>query len=188
MADDSKKEIKWIYVLLGLGLIAYHFFPKGDDLTPDDLSSKTVTLNNKIENIHNTRTSDNYQRFWTKETKAAFTIGSPGEVLTPDGAFDSLKNGDILNIEYAKVHDDELNNGVKEIPIYYLQKGKRVYFELNSYNKVQDAADARVKVIAPIVGILLLLYGFNVVNKKYTLITAGAGVVVFVILRAIDWF
>lgn len=97
MADDSKKEIKWIYVLLGLGLIAYHFFPKGDDLTPDDLSSKTVTLNNKIENIHNTRTSDNYQRFWTKETKAAFTIGSPGEVLTPDGAFDSLKNGDILN-------------------------------------------------------------------------------------------
>ena len=189
MSDDSKKEIKWTVVLLGLCLIGYYFYPQGTDLTPDDLSSKTVTLSSNVDMIHNSkRDGSTYRRLWTKETQAAFTIASPGDVVAPDGSLDSLKKGDTLTIKYSSVHDIELNNGNKEIPIYYLQKGKRVYFELNAYNKAQDAATHRLKVIGMIAGILMLLYGFNVIDQKYAWITAGAGVVVFVILRALNLF
>ena len=189
MPDDSKKQVKWTLVLLGLGLIGYFFYPEGRDLTPDDLSSKTVTLNLNAELIHSSRSGgSSYRRLWTKETQAAFTIASPGGVVAPDGSLDSLKKGDTLTIKYSSVHDNELNNGVKEIPIYYLQKGKRVYFELNAYNKAQDAAAHRLKVIAIITGILMLLYGFNVINQKYAWVTVGAGVVVFVVLRALNLF
>ena len=189
MADDSKKEIKWSIVLIALGLIAYYFYPQDKDFTAADLSSKTVTLSSNIETIHSTRTGTSYHRLWTKETQAAFTIASPGDVVAPEGSLDSLKKGDSLTIKYATIHDNELNrHPFEEIPIYYLQKGKRVYFELNSYNKMQDAATVRYKVIAIIGGILLMLYGFNVISKKITWIAAGAGVALFIILRALDKF
>ena len=189
MADDSKKEINWTIILVALGLIGYYFFPQGKDLTPDDLSSKTVTLNSDVTMIHNSkRDGSTYRQLWTKEAKGAFTIASPGDVVAPDGSLDSLKKGDTLTIKYASIHDDELNTRFKEIPIYYLQKGKRVYFELNAYNKVQNAATVRIKVIAIIIGILMLLYGFNLVNKKFMWIAGGTGIVLFVILRALNWF
>ena len=188
MAEDSKKQINWSIVLLGLGLMVYYFYPQGKDFTADDLSTKTVTLSSNIENLHSTRSSSSYHRLWTRETKAAFTIASPGEVVAPDGSLDSLKKGDTLTVKYSSIHDNELNNGVKEIPIYYLQKGKRVYFELSSYNKAQDAATGRYKIIAIIIGILTLLYGFNVISKKITWIAAGAGLVLVIVLRALDMF
>jgi len=188
MADDSKKQIKWTVVLLGLVGIGYYFYPQGEDLTPDDLSSKTVTLSSDIKTISGTRHSSSYHLLWTKGTKAAFTIATPGEVAAPDGSLDSLKKGDSLTVKYYHIHDNELNDGAKEIPIFYLQKGKRVYFELASYNKVQDATAFRLRVIGVVVGILMLLYGFNVINQKYAWITAGAGVVLFIILRALNLF
>jgi len=189
MAGDNKKEINWTIVLVALGLIAYYFFPQGKDLTPDDLSSKTVTLNSDVTMIHNSkRDGSTYRQLWTKEARAAFTIGSPGDVVAPEGSLDSFKKGDVLNIKYASVNDNDLNDGAGEVPIYYLQKGKRVYFDLDSYNKVQDAATHRFKVIAIITGILLLLYGFNVISQKTTWITAGAGVALFIILVALDKF
>ena len=189
MADDSKKEIKWYSALIALGLIGYYFYPQGKDLTPDDLRSKTVTLSSDVAMIHNSkRDGSTYRQLWTKETKAAFTIASPGDVVAPEGSLDSLKKGDTLNIKYSSVHDNELNDGVKEIPIYHLQKGKRVYFELSSYNKVQDAATGRFKVIAVILGLLLGLYGFNVISQKTAWITGGVGVVLFVIVRALNIF
>ncbi len=188
MAEDSKKQINWSTVLVALAAIAYYFYPQGKDLTPDDLSAKTVTLSLNMENIHNTHIHESYHRLWTNETKAAFTIASPGEVLTPDGALDSLKKGDTLTVKYYSADDNDLSNNDKEVPIYCLQKGKRVYFELNAYNKVQHAATGRFKVIALIGGILMLLYSFNVISKKVTWISAGAGIVLFVILRALDLF
>ena len=188
MADDSTKEIKWTTILIALGLIGYYFFPQGKDLTPDDLSSKTVTLSNNVAMIHNSKIDGRtYRQLWTKEAQVAFTIGSPGDVVAPEGSLDSLKKGDTLNIKYASVYDNDLNSS-GEVPIYYLQKGKRIYFELSSYNKVQDAATARIKVIAMVLGILLGLYGFNVISQKYTWIAGGAGVVVFIILRALNKF
>jgi len=188
MADDSKKQIKWTIILLGLVAIGYYFYPQGEDLMPDDLSSKTVTLSLDIKMIHSTHSSSSYRQLWTNETKAAFTIASPGNVVAPDGSLDSLKKGDTLTVKYYKINENELNNGVNEIPIYYLQKGRRVYFELASYNKVKDATTFRIKVIAIISGILMLLYGFNVIDKKTTWIAAGAGVALFIILRALNKF
>jgi len=188
MTDDSKKGINWSIVLLGIGLIAYYFYQQGKDLTAKDLSTKTVTLSSNVVTIHSTRDGSSYRQLWTKEAKGAFTIASPGDVVAPDGSLDSLKKGDTLTIKYASIHDDELNTRFKEIPIYYLQKGKRVYFELNAYNKVQNAATVRIKVIAIIIGILMLLYGFNLVNKKFMWIAGGTGIVLFVILRALNWF
>ena len=189
MPDDSKKEINWTIVLIALGLIGFYFFPQGKDLTPDDLSSKTVTLSSEVTMIHNSkRDGSTYRQLWTKEARAAFTIGSPGDVVAPEGSLDSLKKGDTLNVKYASVHDNDLNDGAGEVPIYFLQKGKRVYFELSSYNKVQDAAAARIRVIAMVLGILLGLYGFKVISQKYAWIAGGAGVVVFVILRSLNLF
>jgi hypothetical protein len=189
MPDDSKKEINWTIVLIALGLIGFYFFPQGKDLTPDDLSSKTVTLSSDVTMIHNSkRDGSTYRQLWTKEAQAAFTIGSPGDVVAPEGSLDSLKKGDTLNVKYASVHDNDLNDGADEVPIYFLQKGKRVYFELSSYNKVQDAAAARIRVIAMVLGILLGLYGFKVISQKYAWIAGGAGVIVFVILRSINLF
>jgi hypothetical protein len=186
--DTQKKAINWRNVIIGVLAIGYFFYPQGSDLTTSDLNSKTVVLSINIETIHSTHRSTTYHRLWTKETKAAFTIASPGEVVAPDGSLDSLKKGDTLTVKYYHGDENKLNNGVKEIPIYYLQKGKRVYFELNSYNKAQDATTARYKLIALIAGIITLLNGFNVINKKLTWIIGGGAAAVVIILLCLNKF
>jgi hypothetical protein len=189
MSDKSEKQkINWSTVVMGLGLIIYCFYAKSPDLTASDLSSKTITLSSDIATISSPHRTVTYRKLWTKETKAAFTIANSGYVVAPDGSLDSLKKGDTLIVKYSNSHDNELNTQFKEIPIYYLQKGKRVYFELDSYLKVDNANVARYKVLAIIGGILMLLYGFNVTNKKFIWIAGGIALAVLVILRILNKF
>jgi len=184
----TEKTIDWRTIIVGIGAIVYFFYPKGSDLTADDLSSKTVVLSSNIETIHSTRTSSTRRRLWTKETQAAFTIASAGDVLTPEGSLDSLKKGDTLIVKYYSIRYADLQNGAKEIPIYYLQKGKRVYFELNAYNKTQNAITSRYKLIALVAGIIMLLNGFNIIDQKRTWIIGGAAAAVIITLLILNKF
>jgi hypothetical protein len=183
-----KDKLNWFYVLLGLFMLAGYFYPKNTPIDDFDLKTKAITLSRDVEYIKGRRRSDSYHRLWTNETKAAFIIDVPGGMAAKWRPLDSLKHGDSLTIKYESIRDIDVGNGVKEIPIYFLQKADKLYFDTGAYNQSKIVYDKRWGWIFLIGGALLILRGLTVISSKTSYILGGLAFAVIVVLRLLNKF
>jgi hypothetical protein len=183
-----KDKINWFYALLGLFFLAGYFYPNNTPIDDSDLKTKVITLSRDIEYISGHRSNNSYHRLWTNETKAAFKIEAPGGLAAKWKPLDSLKRGDSLTIKYVNASDIDVGNGVKEIPIYSLQKADRLYFDTAGYNQSKIVYDKRWGWIFLIGGALLTLRGLTVINSKTSYILGGIAFAIIVVLRILGKF
>ncbi|HEY4875849.1 MAG TPA: hypothetical protein VIH86_09775, partial [Puia sp.] len=139
----TKDKINWYYALIGLLFLAGYFYPTNTTVDGNDLKTKSVTLSRDIEYIKENRSSESYHRLWTNQSIAAFIIEVPGGMSAKWTPLDSLKHGDSLTIKYQSASDIDLWDVSKQIPIYFLQKGDRLYFDPAAYNQSQILHDKR---------------------------------------------
>ena len=185
---NTKDKINWYNVLVGLLLLTGYFYfhpPKVDDL---DLNTKTITLSHNIEFIKGGSKARSFHRLSTDETKAAFIIDVSGENASKWKLLDSLKQGDTLTIKYAGKKEPDLGNSAKEIPIYFLQKVGKLYFDTNDYNQSKAATDKRWNWLMLIGGVLAILRGLTVVKSTVAYVLGGISLAVIIILRLLGVF
>jgi hypothetical protein len=183
-----KDKINWYYALIGLFFLVGHFYPKDTAIDEADLKKIKITLSQDIEYIKGRRGNNSFHRLWTTETKAAFIIDVPGGMAAKWRPLDSLKHGDSLTIKYESARDIDVGNGAKEIPIYFLQKGERLYFDTTSYNQSETVYSTRWSWIFLIGGALFILRGLTLINSKVSYIIGGLSFAVIVILRILNKF
>jgi len=184
-----KDKINWYYALIGLLFLAGHFYSKNTPIDDPELKKITITLSQDIEYIKgSSRNSNSFHRIWTNQTKAAFIIDVPGGMAANWRPLDSLKRGDSLTIKYESTREIDLGNGAKEIPIYFLQRGERLYFDTAAYNQSSAIYSQRWGWIFLIGGGLLILRGLTLINSKVSFILGGASFAVIVVLRLLNKF
>jgi hypothetical protein len=183
-----KDKINWYYVLLGLFFLAGYIYPNNTAVDDIDLKSKIVTLSRDIEYIKGNRSNDSYHRLWTNESQAAFIIQVPGGMAAKWTPLDSLKHGDSLTIKYQSTREKDLWDQAKQIPIYFLQKGEKLYFDPTAYNQSQIVYDKRWGWIFLTGGTLFILRGLTLINSKTTYILGGISLAIIIALRVLGKF
>jgi hypothetical protein len=184
----SANKINWYFTVVGLFLLAGYFYPKKTTVSDIDLNSKTITLSHNIEFLKGGSRQSSFHRLWTNQTKAAFIIDVPGAIAAKRSALDSLQQSDTLTIKYFSERETDLKNGAKEIPIYFLQKADKLYFDTTAYNHAATAYNKRLNWIILIIGVLLTLNGLTIINMRTAFILAGISVAIIVVLRLLNKF
>ena len=162
------------YILVGAFFIIGFFYIKGESIRDNDLTEATITLKMNIEYRARGAGYESYHRIWANETKAAFKIEVPGGIAANWAPLDSLKQGDTLTIEYYSTHKDDLADASKEIPIYFLQKSGRTYFDPETYNQANIGYNNRWRWIFLCMGILSVVRGVAIFPKKVIYMLAAA--------------
>jgi hypothetical protein len=183
-----KDKINWYYALLGLILIAGYFYPNNTKVDDSELKTKAITLSRDIEFIPRSRNSASFHRLWTNETSAAFIVKLPGEIAAKWRPLDSLKRGDSLTVKYLSSRENDLWDEASEVPVYYLQKAGKIYFDTPAYNQSKAAYNKRLGWLALIGGSLFILRGLTIINSKTSYILGGIAFVVIVVLRLLNRF
>ena len=185
---NAKDKINRNYILVGLLLLVGCFYPQPSKIDDIDLNTKTITLSHNAEFIKGSSRSGSFHRLWTNETKAAFKIDVSGGIASKWTPLDSLKRGDTLTIKYAGKKEADLGDHAKEIPIYFLQKAGKLYFDTNAYNQSQAAYEKRWFWITLICGLLLILRGLSIVKPKVAYVLVGLSLTAIIILRLLGMF
>ncbi len=181
-------KINWYYILVGLFLLFGYFYPKKTTIDDINLTTKTITLSHNIEFIKGNSKSNSFHRLWTNETKAAFTINVPGEIAAKCTLLDSLRKGDSLRIKYSSKREIDIEDATKEIPIYFLQKVDKLYFDTTAYNHSKADYERRRNLLMLIGGIFLTLRGLTIINSKIAYILAALSIVTIVVLKLLNKF
>ena len=172
----EKSKIKFNALLIAAFFFGAAWFSYPKNRTPQhDLSRTKVTMSSKAEEMNQGRVSS-YYRFQTKQTQAAFVIRTPGANLM-GGAIDSLKNGDSLVIEYKHRHDIELQDPSVEIPVYYVEKAGKVYFNPTTFQQEDNFIDLRWTFVESAIGFIFLLNGLTRVRAVINWLIVAATII-----------
>jgi hypothetical protein len=187
--QDKKPQdkINWIYALLGACFLFGYFYRNDTPVDDSDLKTKSITLSRDIEHVTGHRSNNSYDRLETNETQASFIIEEAGGIAA-NWTFRNLKKGDFLTLKYESARDVDLGNGANQIPVYFLQKGDKIYFDSTGYNQGKIIYNRRWGWIFLIGGALFILRGLTLTNQKVTWILGGISAAVILVLRFLNKF
>ena len=181
--SKPKEKINWYYILIGLFIIFLYFYSNDSPVNEVDLDTKIITLYRDIEFIKGR--SGRYgphHRIWSNESQAAFIIDSHAGTASSEEPLDSLRKGDTIKIKYYSSRENDLENKAKDISVYFLQKGKTIYFDTNMYNKVMENYQKRSNWLMTIGAVLLMLRGLTIIKSKTAYTIGGISFVIIISL------
>lgn len=187
--QDKKPQdkINWFYALLGACFIFGYFYRNDTPVDDSDLKTKTITLSRDIEHVTGHRSNNSYDRLETNETQASFIIEEAGGIAA-NWTFGNLKKGDSLTVKYESAREVDLGKEANQIPVYFLQKGTRIYFDSTGYNQGKIIFNRRWGWIFLIGGTLFILRGLTLTNSRNTWILGGISFAVILVLRFLGKF
>jgi len=186
---QPKLKIDTRLLILAIVAIGAGFYPsKNDKVDESALDTKKVTLTSDVQ-YFNGRHSAEYYRFWTQETKAAFTIDGDADVAVSKSGqhidIRDLKKGDTIVVKYYQSHEKELQNEAIEIPVHYLARKGKVYFTPESLSSAQAGVMQRYKVFFILIGLLVAIRAFGVSSRNVNII-GGIVLGLAIILRILN--
>lgn len=183
----TKKTDKtnWYKIALGIFFLVACFCANKSDISADELTKETIIVKSPIRNIHRSKSSDEYS-ISALNYPCSFIIRTPGVVAANRQGIADITQNDTLLVQISNSRVEDLNNKVKNIPIYSLVKNNQVIYGLAAYNESQATLNKRWNTIFIAMGLLFLLRGFGLISSKVSYIAGILAALAVIALRLLN--
>ena len=159
-------------------------WPNREGINENALVTQKIIVK-RIQKINYWKDEDKY-RIFSSAYKSSFVITTVGTMADTGNNLDNILKNDTIIIKIHSSRLSDLDNKLKAIPIYSLQKNGRQIYSVDRYNNAQKTHEKRWRTISIVSGVLFLLRGFPIVSSKTAYILAGLSFIIIITIRLLN--